>query len=84
MNHLLFYIITAGAMLTLVVGSILWWLRRRGYRIQRTKEELETEDVLRKAFGKDMKWGYPGSAQDDVDSYHRHADSDGGGADASD
>jgi hypothetical protein len=75
MNHLLFYIILTGGLLMLVGGVLVWWGRRRGHRFGKTREQLETEDVLSEAFGKNMKWGSPATAQDEVEGYQSDVDS---------
>ena len=62
----------------IVAGIAVFVLRRRGQRLELSQEQEETAEVLKKAFGKDTKWGGAGGAESEM---HDHG---GGSSDASD
>ena len=77
-----YYLLMAIVGLTFVVGVILFVLRRRGFRIFKTREQQETEDGLKKAFGRNTRWGFADGANNEAQSHSHHGHhSDGGGHD---
>jgi hypothetical protein len=79
-----FYLITTFSVIFFLAGIFFLILYSKGVRFFKSREQQETEAGLHKAFGKDNKWGYPGSAEHDFRDHTDHSHhSDGGGGDGS-
>ena len=78
-----YYILMTIVGLAFVLGVILFILRRKGFRIFQTDEQRETEEGIRKAFGKTTRWGFPGGAESETRDHnnHSHHSDYGGGHD---
>ena len=73
-------IMALAGLLTLVVGIIVFVLRRRGERIELTTEQQKMADALDKAFGKNRKWGGAGAAESEMNEHSNHSDHSGSGS----
>ncbi|HMP81922.1 MAG TPA: hypothetical protein PKA41_04360 [Verrucomicrobiota bacterium] len=63
-------------LISIVGGIIIFVLRRRGERIELSSDDMETQRILHKAFGKNRKWGAAGGTESEM---HDQAGGDFGG-----
>ncbi len=79
---MIIYLTAALGFIFLIGGIFIFILRRKGHRFFLTPEQQATEDSLRKAFGKNTKWGTPGATENELHDYGDHGGhSDDGGRD---
>lgn len=58
--------------LVAATGIVAMVLRKKGKFFAPSREERETEEGLRKAFGDDMRWGAPGATESEWHDSHSH------------
>jgi hypothetical protein len=68
-------------LLGIVAGIIFFVLRRRGERIGFSPDQEQTQKLLRKAFGKNTKWGGAGGTESEMHDFSSDSGSGDGGSD---